>query len=107
MASTTTKSKHRKNVERVLLTSSIGLMLFETLLPMLIVNFSLLSVAENVIGVGDLLHALLGLPVARIFVGMELQAELAIGAFNILLTGAFLETQHSVVVGVSQDNVHG
>jgi hypothetical protein len=77
-----TETKHGKNVKGVLLSSAIGLMLLQPLLPMLIENFPLLSVTENVMRVGDLLHALLCLLVSRVLVRMELQTELAIRAFD-------------------------
>ena len=83
--SSTTESKHGKYVERVLLTATVSLMLLEPLLPMLVVNFPLLRVTENVICIGDLFHPLLGLLVAGVLIGMELQAEFAIGSFDLLL----------------------
>jgi hypothetical protein len=100
-----TETEHGENVERVLLTSTVGLVLLQPLLPMLIVNFPLFRVADNIMCVGDLLHALLCLLVSRVLVRMELQAELAIRALDLLLTGAFSEAQNSVIVSVRQDEL--
>jgi hypothetical protein len=101
------ETKHGEYIKRVLLASAVGLMLLQPFLPMLIVNFSLLRVTKNVVRVGDLLHALLSLLVAGIFVGMELQAQLTIRALDFLFTGALFQTQDGVVVSVSQYDVQG
>ena len=52
--------------------------------PKLVVAGPLLRIGEDVVGLGDLLEALLGGLVARVLVGVELVGELAVGGLELL-----------------------
>src|SRR5262249_44836733 len=66
-----------------------------------IVLLALLRVADNAIGVGDLLEALLGgAAVGGVEIGVQLLGELAVGATNVVLGSGPRHAQHHVgVVG--------
>ncbi len=67
-------------------------------LPELVVKPSLLGVREHLVGFGELLEARLGLPVARVQVGMVLAGELAEGGRDLLLRGRPRHAEHLVEV---------
>src|SRR5207248_9914695 len=64
----------------------------------LVVLLALLRVREHLVGLVDVLEALLGLLVVRVEVGVELAGELAVGGANLLLGGGLLHAENLVVV---------
>ena len=64
----------------------------------LIVDFALLLVAQNVVGLRDLLELLLGLLVARVHVGMIAPRSLAEGLANLLRRCAVLYAERAVII---------
>ena len=69
-------------------------------LAVAVVAGALLVVGEDLVGLGRLLEALLGLPVAGVAVGMVLHGELAERAAHVVPRGVPLDAQHLVVVAV-------
>src|SRR4029078_6956134 len=63
-----------------------------------VVLLALLGVREHVVGLLDLLEALLRLGVARVPVGVQLAGELAVGALDLVVGGAPGNAQHLVEV---------
>src|SRR5439155_13783686 len=81
----------------------LGLRFFERLrhLPAVsvaVVFRALLGVAQHLVGAVNLLEALLGTLIARVYVRMMLARQLAVGLFDFFLRGAALEPQHLIVV---------
>ena len=63
-----------------------------------VVLLALLGVAEDVVRLGDLLEALLGLLVAGVLVGVVLARELAVRLLDLVGRGLALDAEHLVVV---------
>ena len=62
---------------------------------------ALVRVAEDAVGLGRLLEALLGLLVAGVAVGVVLEGELAVGGLDLLLRGVARDAEHLVVVALA------
>src|SRR5207247_2913514 len=56
----------------------------------------------HLVGAVNLLEALLGTLIARIYVRMMLARQFAVGLFDFFLRGAALESQHLIVVSCHQ-----
>ena len=68
----------------------------------LVVNLALLLVAQNVVGLGDLLELLLGLLVAGIHVGMIFARSFPEGLADLLRRGRLLHAERCVIVFLSR-----
>ena len=68
--------------------------------PVAVVALALLLVGEDLVRLGRLLEALLGLGVARVLVGVVLQGELAIGFLDLLGVGVALHAQDFVIIAL-------
>src|SRR5204862_296502 len=66
-----------------------------------VVLLALLGVGEDVVGLGDLLEALLGPLVARVAVGVVLARELAVGLLDLIRRRVLRHTERLVVVGAT------
>ena len=64
-----------------------------------VVGLALVGIREHVVGLGDLLEALLGLLVARIAVRVVLARQLAVGLLDLLVGGVLADPEGLVVVG--------
>ena len=64
-----------------------------------VVLLALVGVAEHVVGLGDLLEALLGLLVVGVAVGVVLARELAVGLLDLLGSRLLVDAERLVVVG--------
>src|SRR2546423_2136551 len=62
----------------------------------LVVLLAPVGIAHHVVGRRDLLELLLGVPVARIGIGVPLLGELAVGLADLLVVGVFRDTQLGV-----------
>lgn len=76
---------------------------FLTFLPILIVHHSLLGVAEDVVGLCDLLELVLGVGVL-VLVRVIFQGHLAIGLLDLILVGPIWDAQNLVIIF---SHVHG
>ena len=66
----------------------------------LVVELALLRIAEDVVGVGDILEFILGFLVARVDIRMILAREFAVCLANLLLGGASVDSKNLVVIPV-------
>lgn len=64
----------------------------------LVVELFLLFVAEHIVGLGRFLEFLLGLLVAGIAVGVELDGLLAVSLLNLVGSGVFVYAKHLIVI---------
>ena len=65
-----------------------------------VVRRPLVGLAQDLIGLRRLLEALLGLRVAGITIGMQLEGELAVGALEVLLASRAIDPEHFVIVAL-------
>ena len=70
----------------------------ERVAQLAVVLLALVGIAEHVVGLGDLLEALLGLRVARVLVGVVLARELAVGLLDVVGRRLALDAEHLVVI---------
>jgi len=68
----------------------------------LVIDLALLVVAQNVVGLGDLLELLLGFLVTRIHVGVILTRQLAEGLADLLRRGGLLDSECGVIIFVGR-----
>jgi len=88
-----------KNIERIMeATAAAGCALSESGMPEAIVGRALIGIHQDIVGFAQLLELLFGLRVARIFVGVKLDRELAVGAFHFLLRRRPRHGQDFVIV---------
>src|SRR5438128_2092391 len=71
-------------------------------LAVAVVLVALLGVAQHLVGAVDLLEALLGALIARIYVRMMLARQFAVGLLDLFLRSAPFESKHIVVVSCHQ-----
>jgi hypothetical protein len=65
-----------------------------------VIGTTFFVVAEHLVGLLDLLEALLGGLVARVDVGMELSGQPAVGLLDLGLRGPFRDSQDLVIVAL-------
>src|SRR5437870_4085665 len=71
-------------------------------LAVAVVLVALLGVAQHLVGAVDLLEALLGALIARIYVRMMLARQFAVGLLDLFLRSAPFESKHIVIVSCHQ-----
>ena len=76
-------------------------------MPVAVVSGALLLVGEDLVGLGGFLELALGLGVARVLVGVELQGHLPIALLDLLDRGLALDGQDFVVIALGRRHRHG
>ena len=66
----------------------------------LVVGRAFFRIAQHLVGLADLLEFFLGGLVVGIFVGMILDGQFAVGLFDLIRRGAFLDAEQFVVIGL-------
>src|SRR5436190_2456443 len=72
--------------------------LSESGMPIPVVGRAFVSVDQDIVGLAQLLEFLLGMGVLRIFVGMKLDSQLAIGALDFVVMRAPVNSEHFVII---------
>ena len=63
-----------------------------------IIQFPLLGIVQDLIGLGGLFEAFLGLPVSRVAVGMVLEGHFPVGLLDLLFAGLPGNPQNFVII---------
>src|SRR4029079_17538753 len=75
----------------------------QAFMPIAIINLAFLVIAEDGVGLGGFLESLGGRLVPGIAIGMMFHRQAAIGFLDLILGGAFADTQHFVVVPLAHE----
>lgn len=92
-------------VETAATTGWTGSAAGEGLMPVAIVGSTFIFIHEDIVSFADLFKFILGSMVAGIFIGVKLNGELAVAAFDFFAGGAAGDAEHFVIVAF--DGRHG
>ena len=97
-AKSTPAEDFTENIERVMKTTETNATRRERGVTELIVCSAFLRIHENIVCFAEFFEFFLGMQIVRIFIGMNLDRELAVSAFDFLFGGVSSNAQHFVVI---------